>query len=274
MQPVQPVGVFDSGVGGLTVAREISLQLPAETIIYYGDTAHVPYGSRTVDELIGFADAIVGFLIARGVKAIVDACNTTSAVALPYLQNKYNVPIVGVIEPGVAAALQATRNGRIGVLATAATVASNAHRQAILAGDGKVQVFAQACPKLVPLVEAGVVSGPAAAAAVAEYVLPLVAAGVDTLILGCTHYPFLAPLIQEIAGPEVTLIDPAAATVRELQGVLAAGDGLRGLHCSVAHSFYVSGDARSFSQVGRKLIGWPELKATRQLGLEQPASAG
>ncbi|MDN5344568.1 MAG: glutamate racemase [Clostridia bacterium] len=269
MLPVHPVGVFDSGVGGLTVAREIIRQLPLETIIYYGDTAHVPYGSRPVDELIRFADAIVGFLIARGAKAIIDACNTTSAVALPYLRDKYAIPIVGVIEPGVVAALQATRNGCIGVIATEATVASNAHREAILARDGKVRVLARACPKLVPLVEAGVVSGPEVEAAVAEYMLPLVEAGIDTLILGCTHYPFLAPVIQEVAGPGVTLIDPATATVQELRNVLAAAGGLRGFHCSAAHNFFVSGDAQSFSQVGRKLVGWPELEATRKLELEK-----
>jgi len=268
VQPVQPVGVFDSGVGGLTVAREITRQLPAETIIYYGDTAHVPYGSRTVDELIGFADAIAGFLIAKGAKAIVDACNTTSAVALPYLQKKYHVPIIGVIEPGVIEALRATQNGRIGVIATEATVASNAHRKAILARSGKVQVFVRACPKLVPLVEAGLVSGPEVEVAVAEYVEPLVEAGIDTLILGCTHYPFLAPVIQEVAGPGVTLIDPAAATVRELKEVLAAGGGLRGAHCSQAHSFFVSGDAQLFSNVGMQLVGWPELKGTRKLKLD------
>ncbi|KYH31878.1 glutamate racemase [Neomoorella mulderi] len=268
MQPVQPVGVFDSGVGGLTVAREITRQLPAETIIYYGDTAHVPYGSRTVDELIGFADAIAGFLIAKGAKAIVDACNTTSAVALPYLQKKYQVPIIGVIEPGIIEALRATQNGRIGVMATEATVASNAHREALLARSGEVQVFARACPKLVPLVEAGLVSGPQVEAAVAEYVEPLVEAGIDTLILGCTHYPFLAPVIQEVAGPGVTLIDPAAATVRELKEVLAAGGGLRLPHFSQAHNFFVSGDARAFSEVGFKLVGWPELKGARKLELE------
>ncbi len=268
MQPVQPVGVFDSGIGGLTVAREIIRQLPAETIIYYGDTAHVPYGSRTVEELREFADTITAFLIARGAKAIVDACNTTSAVALPYLKKKYSVPIIGVIEPGVTEALRATRNGRIGVIATEATVASNAHEKAIHALAGEVRVFARACPKLVPLVEAGLVSGPEVEAAVAEYVQPLIEAGIDTLILGCTHYPFLAPVIQEVAGPGVTLIDPAAATVRELKQVLAAGGGLRGAHYSKAHSFFVSGDARLFTRVGMQLVGWPELKGVRQLKLD------
>ncbi|MDN5362054.1 MAG: glutamate racemase [Moorella sp. (in: firmicutes)] len=268
MLPVQPVGVFDSGVGGLTVAREITRQLPAETIVYYGDTAHVPYGSRSVDELIHFADTIVGFLIARGTKAIVDACNTTSAVALPYLQKKYAVPIVGVINPGVAAALQATRNGRIGVIATEATIASDAHRQALLAREPGVQVFPRACPSFVPLVEEGKVSGPRVEAAVAEALAPILQAGIDTLILGCTHYPFLAPVIQEVAGPGVTLIDPAAATVGELKNVLARGCGLRGPHGSRAHDFYVSGDPRSFSEVGTKLVGWPELAGTRKLELD------
>ncbi|WP_236683265.1 glutamate racemase [Neomoorella thermoacetica] len=266
--PVQPVGVFDSGVGGLTVAREITRQLPAETIIYFGDTAHVPYGSRPVDELIHFADTIVGFLIARGAKAIVDACNTTSAVALPYLQQKYSIPIIGVIEPGVEAALQATKNGRIGVIATEATIASDAHRRALLSRGKEVQVFTRACPPFVPLVEAGIVAGPRVEGVVAECLESLLQAGIDTLILGCTHYPFLAPVIQDLAGPGVTLVDPAAATVRELKSVLAAGGGLRGPHGSRAHEFYVSGDPRSFNEVGFKLIGWLELARTRKLALD------
>lgn len=267
MQPVQPVGVFDSGVGGLTVALEISRQLPAETIVYYGDTAHVPYGSRTVEELIFFADTITRFLVEQGAKAIVDACNTTSAVALPYLKQKYDVPIIGVIEPGVKEALKATRNGRIGVIATEATIASRAHEKAVQAHAADVQVFGRACPKLVPLVEAGKVSGPEVEGAVREYVEPLVNAGIDTLILGCTHYPFLAPVIQEVTGPGVILVDPAAATVRELKEVLASAGGLRGAHGSKAHSFYVSGDPQTFYMVGMQLVGWPELKGTRKLYL-------
>lgn len=268
MLPVQPVGVFDSGVGGLTVAREITRQLPAETIIYFGDTAHVPYGSRPVDELILFADTIVGFLIAQGAKAIVDACNTTSAIALPYLRQKYSTPIIGVIEPGVEAALQATKNGRVGVIATEATIASDAHRRALLGREKEVQVFTRACPPFVPLVEAGIVAGPWVEGVVAECLEPLLQAGIDTLILGCTHYPFLAPVIQDLAGPRVTLVDPAAATVRKLKTVLADGGGLRGPHGSRAHSFYVSGDPRSFYEVGFKLVGWPELSGTRKLFLD------
>ncbi|MBC7325983.1 MAG: glutamate racemase, partial [Moorella sp. (in: Bacteria)] len=198
----------------------------------------------------------------------VDACNTTSAIALTYLQKKYHVPIIGVIEPGVVEAVRATRNGRIGVIATEATVASDAHRKAICARTSGVEVFARACPKLVPLVEAGQVTGHEVEMAVTEYVEPLVKAGIDTLILGCTHYPFLAGVIQEVAGPGITLIDPAAATVRELKEALVAGNGLRAPHCSQAHSFFVSGDERAFSQVGIKLVGWPELVGTKKMKLE------
>lgn len=267
MLPEQPVGVFDSGVGGLTVAREIVRQLPAETIIYYGDTAHVPYGSKTVEQLIIYADAIVNFLMERGVKAVVDACNTTSAVALGYLRKKYRLPIVGVIEPGIKEALAATRNGRIGVLATEATVASGVHARLAESLAPGAKVFPQPCPRLVPLVEAGIVEGPEAREAVAEYVEPLLRCGIDTLILGCTHYPFLAPVIQEVAGPQVVLVDPAVSTVRELEGILRHYGALRTAHGSQAHSFFVSGAAGDFRRVAQKLIGWPELNGVRQLKL-------
>jgi len=265
--PEQPVGVFDSGVGGLTIAREIVRQLPAETILYYGDTAHVPYGSKRVDELIRYADAIVAYLVEQGVKAIVDACNTTSAVALNYLQSKYSVPIIGVIEPGVRDALAVTRNGRIGVLATEATIASGLHARLLQSLEPRLKVYPQACPRLVPLVEAGIVDGPEALQAVTEYVEPLVKEGIDTLLLGCTHYPFLAPVIQEVAGEGVTLVDPAASTVRQLGDLLKGHGGLRHVHGSRAHTFLVSGSAGGFRRVAQKLLGWPELMATRRVKL-------
>lgn len=267
MLPEQPVGVFDSGVGGLTIAREIVRQLPAETIIYYGDTAHVPYGSKTVEQLVAYADAIVRFLVERGVKAIVDACNTTSAVALSYLKKKYSLPIVGVIEPGVKEALAVTRHGNIGVIATEATIASGVHVRLLKSLEPKVKVYPQACPRLVPLVEAGIIEGSEAREAVTKYVKPLVKVGIDTLILGCTHYPFLAPLIQEVAGPQVILVDPAASTVRELTEILREQGGLRTIHGSQVHTFFVSGAAESFRSVAQKLVGWPELKGVRQLRL-------
>jgi len=265
--PEQPVGVFDSGVGGLTIAREILRQLPAETIIYYGDTAHVPYGSKTAEQLNIYARAIVEFLIEQGVKAIVDACNTTSAIALPYLKQKYNLPIVGVIEPGVKEALAVTRRGRIGVIATEATVASGVHERLLKSLSPEVEVYLQACPRLVPLVEAGIIEGEEARSAVAEYVTPLVKKGIDTLILGCTHYPFLAPLIQEITGPEVVLVDPAASTVKELATILREQGGLRNFHGSKAHVFYVSGPIETFRNTAQKLVGWPELQSVQQVKL-------
>ncbi|MDK2820991.1 MAG: glutamate racemase [Clostridia bacterium] len=267
MLPVQPIGVFDSGVGGLTIAEEISRQLPFEKIIYFGDTAHVPYGPRSVEELTSFADKIVDFLIRHEVKAIVDACNTTSAVALPFLQEKYDIPIIGVIEPGVMDAMRVTKNRHIGIIATEATIASHAHQKAIESRGSNYRVFNQACPKFVPLVEDGKVYGPEVRSAVEEYLLPLLKANIDTLILGCTHYPFLRRVIKEVAGPEVTLVDPAVATVRELKKVLIKEKGLRGPHTHTLRSleFYVSGDPDSFSEVGYKLVGWPELDNTRKV---------
>ncbi|MDN5347252.1 MAG: glutamate racemase [Clostridia bacterium] len=267
MLPEQPIGIFDSGVGGLTVAAEVFRQLPEERIIYFGDTAHVPYGSKKVEELKTYADQIVGFLIARGAKAIIDACNTTSAVALPFLRQKYSLPIVGVIEPGVEEAVKASRNKRIGVIATEATVASEAHKKASKTMAPESQVFLQACPRLVPLIEGGKVSGEEVKQAVEEYLAPLLAEGIDTLILGCTHYPFLEPLIREIVGPGLKLIDPAAATVRKLREILAKAGALCRGHGSKTHDFFVSGDPQAFSRVGKALTGWDFLIGTQKVDL-------
>jgi glutamate racemase len=253
----RPLGLFDSGVGGLTVASEVFAQLPRESILYFGDTAHVPYGGRPAEELIRLADAISAFLVRRGAKLIIDACNSTSSVALDYLQARYPVPFVGVVEPGVRAALARTRNGRVGLIATEATVRSEAHRRVAAELRPEVRVIPQACPLLVPLAEAGAVDTPEARAALVEYLAPLKAEGIDVLILGCTHYPFFAPLIRSILGPETALIDPARETVREAartlrQRGLAAPPGHR-----PRHRYFVSGDPEAFRRTAEKLTGRP-----------------
>lgn len=267
MDEIQPIGIFDSGVGGLTVVRFLFRELPEERIIYFGDTAHLPYGSRTPEELIAFGEEIVSFLLQFGVKAVVAACNTSSSVSLPHLQKKFPIPILGVLEPGVRAAIRVTRNKRVGVIATAATVNSGAYLRAFERQGPEVKVFAKACPLFVPLVETGRTESPEARDAANEYLAPLKEAGIDTLVLGCTHYPFLAKVIGEVLGPEVKLVDPAEETVRELAMLLNKGaekgscsrpgkrGGGNGVPASNGHLFFTSGSATSFYDAGKRFLG-------------------
>lgn len=255
------IGLFDSGVGGLTVARQIYRGLPGESTVYYGDTAHVPYGPRPPRELIQFADYIVDFLVKKGVKYIIFACHTTSSVALDTISKRYPVPMTGVVQPGARRAMELSANGRIGILATQATVNSQAYQQALAAG-GKVKVFAQAAPRLVPLVEAGRLHTGDTREALAAYLQPLVRQGIDTLLLGCTHYPFLTGLIQEILGPGVHLVDPAEATmeqVRESLQTLGLSAGAK----RTRHEYYVSGDPEQFRQGAKLFLGYniPQVQA-------------
>lgn len=247
-----PIGVFDSGVGGLTVAEEIFEQIPEAAIIYFGDTAHVPYGPRSKEELTSFADKICQYLIDQEAAVIVDACNSTSAVALDFLRQKYDLPIIGVIEPGIKAALEQTTNGRVGVIATQATIASEAHKRAMGSVAPDILVVGQACPMFVPLVESGKVDTAEAFQAAKEYLSPLMEIGIDTLILGCTHYPFLVPTLKKVLGDKVRLVDPAKETAR-LAG--EAAQGLSGeFKKAVDHRYLVSGDAEMFFQVGNRLV--------------------
>ncbi|MBV9492498.1 MAG: glutamate racemase [Verrucomicrobia bacterium] len=213
----QPIGVFDSGIGGLTVVRALRELLPEEDIFYLGDTARLPYGGKDRATIERYSLEIAGLLLAENVKMIVVACNTASALALPRLQQVLRIPVMGVIVPGARAAIEKTRIGKIGVLATRATVASAAYERAIAAFEAGVEVISQACPLLVPLIEEAWLDDPVTREVLERYLGPLLAAGVDTLVLGCTHYPLLEPLIAEVAGPEVTLVDSAfncAAAVR------------------------------------------------------------
>lgn len=260
------IGVFDSGVGGLTVMKEIVTQLPDVQIIYFGDTARVPYGNRSREELIHFGEEIISFLIEQGAEAIVVACNTSSANAVPVLREQFNLPLIGTIEPGAKAAIQATATGNIGLIATEATVRSKAYSSAVRRILSKRQgghaielVKAQACPLFVPLVEAGLSHSPEARGIARTYLAPIQEAQVDALILGCTHYPFLAPVIQEILGEEIALVDPAQAMTEELKEVLeqlehnqARGQGAH--KGTGQHSFFVSGDPVLFERVGNTLL--------------------
>jgi glutamate racemase len=249
-----PLGVFDSGLGGLTVVQELWRQLPGEAVVYVGDTARVPYGGRSAGEIRRFNREIIRFLLDQGAKAIIVACNTSSALAFLVMREEFAVPLVEVIAPGARAAAQASRNGRIGLLATEATVRSGAYVRAILAERPGVQVTAVGCPKLVPLVESGQTGSAEAGRAVTKYLRPVQEAGVDTVILGCTHYPYLEPQLREQLEDGVVLVNPAVETVRQAGEVLAAA-GLRGTGPGGGDRFYTSGDPFLFRKLAGELTG-------------------
>ena len=214
-----PIGVFDSGIGGLTVVAALRRTLPAERILYLGDTARVPYGGKSPETVTRYSKEISDLLVSEGAKMIVAACNTASALAVPSLALAYPVPFIGVIEPGAAAAVLATRNGRIGVIATRATITSDAYGKAIRSLSPNIEVIAMACPLLVPLIEEGLFDDEITRTMLRRYLDPLLRAGIDTLVLGCTHYPLLKGVIGRICGKKVTLVDSAencALAVRAL----------------------------------------------------------
>ena len=221
----RPIGVFDSGFGGLTVAAALRVLLPAERIFYVGDTARVPYGGKSAATIERYSFEISRMLLEEGAKLIVVACNTASALAVASLEARLDVPVVGVIRPGAAAAVAATRSKRVGVIGTRATVQSRAYERAIHALDPSVQVEAQACPLLVPLIEEGWLDDPVTDDVIARYLDPMLSNGVDTLVLGCTHYPLLHAALERRAGSGVRLVDSARNCALEVRSVLTA-DGL------------------------------------------------
>lgn len=218
------IGVFDSGIGGLTVVRELVRLMPDENYIYFGDTARAPYGSRPPAQILEFMHQILRFFRERRVKTVVYACNTMTALGLEQARHYYSFPLVGM-NTGVRAALKATRNKSIGVIATQATIASGKHGKTIKTVDPGATIYPQACPKLVPLIESGRLEGPRLEEALVEYLTPLKEAHVDTLILGCTHYPLISPAIARFMGPEVALIDPASETALDARSLLAKQSG-------------------------------------------------
>jgi glutamate racemase len=249
-----PIGIFDSGLGGLTVARSIYDRLPGECTIYFGDTARVPYGPKSPETVRRYSLEILRWLLDQGVKAVVVACNTSTAHALPALQAASPVPVIGVIEPGARAAAASGR-GPIGVIGTAGTIASNAYMAAIHRRCPEARVEQKACPLFVPLVEEGWFEHPAAELIAREYLAPLREAGVEALVLGCTHYPLLKPLLQRVMGPDVELIDSGEATADALVHVLRRG-GLEAADGAQAwHRFAVSDDVARFQQIGSRFLG-------------------
>ena len=254
-----PIGVFDSGVGGLTVARAIIDQLPNEEIRYVGDTAHGPYGPRPIAEVRELALDVLDGLVAEGVKAIVIACNTASAAMLRDARERFTqaagIPVVEVIQPAVRAAVRQTRNRRVGVIGTVGTINSQAYEDAFAAASG-LELVARACPRFVEFVEAGVTTGPELLAVAEEYLAPLRAAGVDTLVLGCTHYPLIAAAIQYVVGPDVTLISSAEETAFDVYRALVAHDLLRTAPTPPRHRFEATGDdAAAFTRLAARFIG-------------------
>jgi glutamate racemase len=250
-----PVGIFDSGIGGLTVARAIYERLPRESTIYFGDTARVPYGPKSPDTVKRYSLEILHWLLDQGVKAVVVACNTSTAHALRALQEASPVPVLGVIKPGARAAIAAGRGGPIGVIGTAGTIASDAYNRAIQALAPGVPVVQRACPLFVPFVEEGWFDHPAVELVAADYLRELRQACVRSLVLGCTHYPLLKPLLQRIMGPEVTLIDSGEATAAALETILSDKALEAPSAERVGHRFVVSDDEARFRQVGARFIG-------------------
>ncbi len=266
-----PIGVFDSGLGGLTVLRALRKRLPNESLIYVGDTARVPYGPKSPDTVRRYAQEIAQWLVAEGVKAIVVACNTATAHALDHLRARLYIPVIGVIEPGARAAVDANRRrpnrGPIGVIGTAGTIASGAYERAISGLDALAVVRVAACPLLVPLVEEGWVDHDATRLIVRDYLSPLRADGISTLVLGCTHYPLLAPALAHELGPAVDLIDSADETARETGLLLARAQVLRGPHTvpvSGSVRFVASDDPVRFLALGRRFFG-DEMSHVEQL---------
>ncbi len=251
-----PIGVFDSGIGGLTVVRELLAQLPEEDIIYFGDTARVPYGPKSPETVCRYSNEIVSFLREEGVKAVVIACNTATAHALESVRANFDLPIVGVIGPGSRAAVRATRSRHVGVIGTQGTIASSAYEHAIHAAARDIEVTATACPLFVPFVEEGWLEHQALRLVASDYLRPLALSGIDTLVLGCTHYPLLRPVIADTVGPDITLIDSAEETAAET-GRMLGERGLRHLpRDDAARLRFIASDVPDqFLRLGQRFLG-------------------
>ena len=251
----QSIGIFDSGVGGLTVLREIFMALPQEDTIYFGDTARVPYGTKSPETVARYSHEITSFLVRRDIKLLVVACNTASAVALNSLKKQFPIPVVGVIEPGARRAVEVSRSGRIGVIGTTGTIKSSAYTRAIKRLNPAAEVLTKACPLFVPLAEEGWTENEVARLTAQSYLKELIDAGVDTLVLGCTHYPLLKAIIAETMGPDVIMVDSAAETARTVADILAQKKILRPIAEKGNHHYFVSDVPAGFIRVGSRFLG-------------------
>ena len=268
MNKEAPIGIFDSGVGGLTVARKIFEILPSEDIVYFGDVGRTPYGGRSKEIIIQFTAQDVAFLVEREVKFIVCACNTSSAVALDEIRKDYRIEMVGVIEPGARAAVEKTKNGRIGVIGTHATIGSNAYAHFIHHINPDLKVFSLACPLFVPLVEEGYIEKEATYLIARDYLQTMLDVDIDTLVLGCSHYPLLKHVIGEVMGDGVTLIDSGEETAREAQRILSESGLLNPAFSQPpppegSRKYYVSDVPAKFSRMASRFLGHEVENITR-----------
>lgn len=270
MEKEKPVGVFDSGIGGLTVVKRISSILPKENIVYFGDTARVPYGSKSNSTVIEYSLQAANFLIKKNVKIIVVACNTASSIALEELRKRFSVPVIGMIEPGTEYALSETKNGRIGVIGTNVTISNKAYSQALIKRDPKVRVFEKACPLFVPLAEEGWIDRKATYLIAEEYLSEFKDKDIDTLVLGCTHYPLLVKVISEIMGDKVKLVDSGVAAARVVRSELArigfeTNSGAVGMQ-----DFYISDMPQKFMDIAEMFLNHP-MQYVQKVDLESLA---
>ena len=266
-----PIGVFDSGVGGLTVAREIMRQIPNERIVYFGDTARVPYGSKSKETVTKYSRQIVRFLETQNVKAIVIACNTASAYALEQIEKEIKGPIIGVVKPGAVTAARATQNGKVGVIATEGTIQSEIYTQYIKELKQDAKVIGKACPLFVPLVEEGLLEDPVTDEIAQRYLSVLIDSGIDTLILGCTHYPLIRSTVGKVMGDKVTFVNPAYETAIELKRLLENHNMLQDEKPALGtnqYQFFVSDGADKFQQFANNIFKYGVL-AVKQINIEE-----
>jgi glutamate racemase len=267
MSSKAPIGVFDSGVGGLTVVKEIMRQIPGESIIYFGDTARLPYGSKSKETIITYTRQIIRFLMGKEVKAIVIACNTASAFALETIKAEIDIPVIGVVKPGAKVAAKTTKNGRIGVIGTEGTIQSGIYNEILSKTNPQVQVFGKACPLFVPLVEEGLIDDPITMEMVRRYIGELTVKDIDTLVLGCTHYPLLRKTIRKIVGDQIELVNPAYETAITLKEVLLK-EGLENSNAvETNHKFFVSDGAEKFKRFANSILPC-EVMETKDVNIE------
>jgi len=255
------IGIFDSGIGGLTVLKEIVAALPDENIIYLGDTARVPYGIRSAETVTRYSFENTQFLLAQEIKMLVVACNTASAISLEAVKKEFQLPVIGVLEPGARAAVRETRAGRIGVIGTEATIASGAYERAIARLDAGITVHSLACPLFVPLVEEGWTGNDVAMLVARTYLEHFKATGIDTLVLGCTHYPLLKGAISQVLGPGITLIDSATETAREVAEVLGKLKWMKPVQERTVRKYFVTDTPARFEKIGKRFLGDEQLRA-------------
>ncbi len=267
MSSKAPIGVFDSGVGGLTVVKEIMNQIPGETIIYFGDTARLPYGSKSRETIITYTRQIIRFLMGKEVKAIVVACNTASAFALETVRKEFDIPMLGVVKPGARVAAATTKNGNIGVIGTEGTIRSGIYNEYLSEINPRVKVYGKACPLFVPLVEEGLIDDPVTMEMARRYIGELIVHDIDTLVLGCTHYPLLRKTLRKIIGDNIQMVNPAYETAKALKQVLADHNLENDDTLKTDHKFFVSDGAEKFKKFANSILPC-EVVETKDVNIE------